>query len=122
VLEAGTLLMAALLHTGAPIPLGPIVLAEPRIIPAIIAEGLCGLLLAVAACAFFARASWAWRAAAVGAHGFAIAGVLLGTFALAVGAGPRTELNDVYHRVILLALLAGLGLLLTPAGKWVLAS
>jgi hypothetical protein len=37
--------------------------------------------------------------------------------ALAVGAGPSTELNLVYHRVMLVALVAGLVLLLTPVGR-----
>src|SRR5215217_9269031 len=46
------------------------------------------------------------------AHAFALGGVLLGMAALAVGAGPSTELNTVYHRVMLVALVAGLVLLL----------
>lgn len=54
---------------------------------------------------------------AVAAHAFALGGVLLGTVALAVGAGPSTELNTVYHRVMLVALVAVLALLLTPAGR-----
>jgi hypothetical protein len=37
--------------------------------------------------------------------------------ALAVGAGPSTGLNDIYHRVMLAALAAGLVLLLTPVGR-----
>ena len=44
-------------------------------------------------------------------------GVLLGIGALAVGAGPSTELNHIYHRVMLVALVAGLTLLLTPPGR-----
>jgi len=31
----------------------------------------------------------------------ALGGVLLGSAALAVGAGPRTASNDLYHRVML---------------------
>lgn len=34
--------------------------------------------------------------------------------ATALGPGPRSELNDAYHRVVLVALLAGLALLATP--------
>ncbi len=39
-----------------------------------------------------------------------IAGVLLGMFALAVGRGTRTELNDVFHVVALLAMLLAIRL------------
>jgi hypothetical protein len=106
----------ALLHLGVQIPLGSVVLAEPQILPATIVEGLCGLFLAVGAYAALARKSWAW-AALTTAHVLALGGVLLGTFALAVGAGPSTELNTIYHRVMLLALVAGLILLLTGVGR-----
>jgi len=58
VAEAVTFLLAALLHVG--IPLG---FSEPRIIPAAIVEGLCGLLLAVSTYAVVARTTWAWGAA-----------------------------------------------------------
>ncbi len=37
--------------------------------------------------------------------------------ALALGAGPRTELNDIYHRSILILLVVILIYLFTPAGK-----
>ena len=115
-LYAATFFFGALLHLGARIPLGFAVLAEPRILPATIVEGLCGLALAAAAYAVLGRRSGAWMAA-VAAHAFSLGGVLLGMAALAVGAGPSTELNAVYHRVILVALVATLGLLLTPAGR-----
>ena len=114
--EAIAFLLAAGLHLGVPIPLGIGVLSEPRIIPAVIVEGLCGVFLAVGAYALIARQPWA-RPAAIGAHVFAIAGVSLGIFALAVGAGPRTELNDIYHRVILVALVSGLALLAMSRGS-----
>jgi hypothetical protein len=42
---------------------------------------------------------------------------LLGITALAVGAGPSTELNTVYHRVMVVALVAVLALLLSPTGR-----
>src|SRR5260370_26321869 len=95
VAEAVTFLFAALMHVG--IPLG---FSEPRIIPAAIVEGLCGLLLAVSACAVVARTTWAWGAA-LAAHLVAVAGVLLGIIALAIGAGPSTMANTIYHRGIL---------------------
>src|SRR5258708_12218427 len=102
VAEAVTFLFAALMHVG--IPLG---FSEPRIIPAAIVEGLCGLLLAVSACAVVARTTWAWGAA-LAAHLVAVAGVLLGIIALAPGAGPRPMANPIYHRPILWGLFVGL--------------
>jgi hypothetical protein len=50
-------------------------------------------------------------------HTFALGGVLLGITALAVGAGPSTDLNTVYHRIMVVALVAVLALLLSPAGR-----
>jgi hypothetical protein len=116
VLYAVTFLVGALLHLGVRIPMGFAVLAEPRIVPATIVEGLCGLGLAVGAYATLSRRTWAWPAI-TGAHAFAVGGVLLGMAALAVGAGPSTELNTIYHRVMLVALVVGLILLLTPVGR-----
>ncbi len=116
VLYAVTFLTGALLHLGVRIPLGFAVLSEPRIFPATIVEGLCGLFLAVGGYAALTRRTWAWPAVTA-AHAFALGGVILGITALAVGAGPSTELNTVYHRVMLVALAAGLVLLLTPIGR-----
>jgi hypothetical protein len=115
-LYAVTFFFGALLHLGLRIPLGFAVLTEPRIIPATVVEGLCGLALAVAAFAVLARMSWAWTAA-LAAQAFSLGGVLLGMVALAVGAGPSTELNTIYHRVMLVALGAVLALLLSPTGR-----
>jgi hypothetical protein len=115
-LYAATFLFGALLHLGVRVPLGFAVLAEPRILPATVVEGLCGLALSVAAWAILARKGWA-RTAAIAAHAFALGGVLLGTAALAAGAGPSTDMNTVYHGVMLVALAAVLALLLTPAGR-----
>jgi hypothetical protein len=98
------------------IPLGFTVLAEPQIIDATIVEGLCGLFLAVSAYAVFTRWTWAWPVATA-AYTFAVAGVLLGIGALAAGLGPTTEANYIYHRVMLVALAAGLIFLLTPIGR-----
>jgi hypothetical protein len=116
VLYAATFFVGALFHLGLRIPLGFTVLAEPRIIPATIVEGLCGLGLAVGGYAVLAGKSWAWSAV-TGAHAFALGGVLLGITALALGGGPSTELNTIYHRVMLVALVAGLGFLLTRVGR-----
>ena len=115
-LYAVTFFVGALLHLGVRVSLGFAVLAEPQILPATIVEGLCGLFLAVGAYAALTRKTWAWTAITA-AHVFALGGVLLGMAALAVGAGPSTGLNDIYHRVMLAALAAGLVLLLTPVGR-----
>jgi hypothetical protein len=111
VAEAVTFLFAALLHLG--IPLG---FSEPRIIPAAIVEGLCGLLLAVSTYAVLARTTWAWGAA-LAVHLVAVAGVLLGIISLALGAGPSTVANTIYHRVILGVLVVVLLLLATPGAR-----
>ena len=116
VLYALTFLLGALLHLGVRMPLGSVVLAEPRIFPATIVEGLCGLSLMIGAYAVLTRKSWAWGAITA-AHALALGGVLLGMAALAVGAGPSTDLNTIYHRVMLAALVAGLVFLLAPTGR-----
>ena len=113
---AATFLLGALLHLGVGVPLGFTVLEEPRIVPATIVEGLCGMALAVAAFAVLTRRYGAWTIA-LGAHAFALGGVFLGITALAVGAGPSTELNTIYHRVMVVALVAVLALLLSPTGR-----
>ena len=116
VFETVAFVLAALLHLGAQVPMGFAVLATDRILPAAIVEGLAGLVFAVGAYAVFTRTTWAWPVAFV-AHAFALAGVLLGMWAIAAGFGPHSVLNDTYHRVMLAVLLAGLALLLTPSAK-----
>jgi len=116
VLYAVTFFLGALLHLRVRLPLGFAVLAEPQIVPAAIVEGLCGLGLAVGSYAVSTGRSWAWSAV-TGAHAVALGGVLLGITALALGDGPSTEMNTVYHRVMLVALVAGLVALLAPSGR-----
>ena len=113
---AATFFFGALLHLGVRVPLGFAVVEEPVILPATIVEGLCGTALAIAAITVLARRNGAWTVATA-AHAFALGGVLLGITALAVGAGPSTDLNTVYHRVMVVALVAVLALLFSPAGR-----
>ncbi len=115
-LEALTFFFFGFLHSGVRLSMDFAVLQEPRIIPATIVESLCGLLHSVSAFAVATRKSWSWTASVL-AHTISIGGVLLGMAALALGAGPRTELNDIYHRIILIVLVVILIYLLTPAGK-----
>ncbi len=119
IVEALTFFFFGFLHSGVRLPLGFAVLHEPRIIPAMIVESLCGLILAGSALSIAAYKSWSWEASVI-AHIFSIGGVFLGMAALAAGRGPRTELNDIYHRIILIVLVVILIYLLTPAGKSVL--
>lgn len=114
--EAVVFLTAALVHLGIHIPVGVMALAEPRIIPATIVEGFCGLVFAGSAYAVFTRKPWAWKATTT-AHVVALAGVLLGMVALAIGLGPHTEANALYHRVMLVVLVGGLLLLVTPISR-----
>ena len=116
VFETVAFLLAALLHLGARIPVGFAVLATDQILPAAIVEGLAALVFAVSAYTVFTRTAWAWPAAII-AHAFALGGVLLGMWAIAAGFGPHSVLNDTYHRLMLVVLLAGLALLLTPSAK-----
>ncbi len=118
-LYAFTFLVGALLHLGARIPLGFAVLDEPRIVPAVVVESLCGFALAVSAYALLSRRSWAWSAVTA-SHAFALGGVLLGMAALSAGRGPRTALNDTYHLAMAVVLATGLVLLSTPIARAVL--
>jgi len=74
---------------------------EPRIVAAAIVETLCGVSLLWGATALFRDGRVRWRVAMI-TNFVALSGVLLGLAALAVGAGPRTASNDLYHRIMLL--------------------
>ena len=76
-------------------------LHEPLIIPAAIVEAVCGLCLLWGAIALFRNSTRRWRIALI-TNLIAFGGVLLGIAALAVGAGPRTASNDLYHRMMLI--------------------
>jgi hypothetical protein len=49
----------------------------------------------------FSKSIRRWRIALI-TNLIALGGVLLGIAALAVGAGPRTASNDLYHRMMLI--------------------
>jgi ABC-type Fe3+ transport system permease subunit len=74
---------------------------EPLIIPAATVEAVCGLCLLWGAIALFRNSRTRWRLALV-TNLVALGGVLLGIAALALGAGPRTASNDLYHRMMLI--------------------
>jgi hypothetical protein len=96
--------IGALTHAGVRPPLGVATMDEPTIVPATVVEAIIATAFSVAAFAEFTGRPYA-RSALRLALRVGIAGVLLGMFALALGRGTRTELNDVFHVVALIAML-----------------
>lgn len=84
---------------------------EPRIIPAAIVETVCGLSLATGAAIALNRVNLSFWSAPLFANLIALAGVCLGMVALALGRGPRTASNDLYHRVMLILIAISVSLL-----------
>lgn len=64
----------------------------------------------------WSRSPWALRAA-IGAQAFAILGVLVGLFTIAIGVGPRTAPHIAYHLGILAVLIVGLALAVRAPGS-----
>jgi hypothetical protein len=96
--------VGSLTHAGVRLPLGVATIDEPTIVPATVVEAIIAAAFAFAAFAEFSGRPYA-RVALRVALRVGIAGVLLGMFALAVGRGTRTELNDVFHIAALIAML-----------------
>ncbi len=108
--NAALFLFGAVQHAG--ITLGPF--REPRIVPAALVETVCGLALAYAAASLFGHSVAARRLTLI-SNLVALGGVVIGLVALAIGAGPRTATNDLYHRVMLA--LIGASFLLLYVGR-----
>lgn len=108
--------MAALLHLNLQIPLGVIEITGQWFPRAAIPEALIALVLTIGAATVFAIPKRAW-VVAVGAHAFAVVGVLVGLFTIAIGVGPRTVPDVAYHMAVLAVLLAGLVVLSTPSAR-----
>jgi hypothetical protein len=104
--NAALFFFGAMQHAG--VAVGPF--HEPRILPAAVVETACGLALMYAAVALFQRRVTAHRVAVI-SNLVALAGVVLGMISLAMGAGPRTASNDLYHRLMLAAIAASFLLL-----------
>ena len=115
VVEAATFLVASLLHLGALRPLAT-ALGEPVIPQAGIPEGVIGLVLVIGAVAAFSGRVGG-RPTFIATQAFALLGTLVGMFALASGAAPRTDANDLYHRAILVALVVTLVLSVLPGRR-----
>jgi hypothetical protein len=73
------------------------------------AESVIAVVLVAGFALTWSRPPWA-RRAAIGAHAFAVLGVLVGLFTIAVGVGPRTAPDIAYHIAILAVLVAGLAI------------
>jgi hypothetical protein len=87
---------------------------EPRIIPAAIVETICAISLISGAAIVLSRPVLGWSAPLI-SNLIALAGVCLGMVALALGRGPRTASNDLYHHIMLG--LIGVSLLVLILGK-----
>ncbi len=110
--NAALFVFGALQHAG--VAIGS--LREPVIISASVVELLCALALSWGAATVLKQSLKAWRAGFIG-NFVAIIGVAIGMVALAVGAGPRTASNDLYHGIMLALATASLVILLVPAGR-----
>jgi hypothetical protein len=98
VFEAGTFLAAALIHFGA-------LLDGDSHRKAGTAETVIAVVLLAGLALTWTRSP---RGAAIGAQAFAIVGVLVGLFTIAVGVGPRTVPDIAYHAGVLVVLIVGL--------------
>ena len=107
--NAAIFLFGALQHAG--IVIGS--LREPVIVGATVVETLCALTLVWGAAAVLTGSPRAWRRALI-ANLVVIAGVAFGMVALALGAGPRTVSNDLYHKIMLTLAAASIVILALP--------
>src|SRR5919204_6494552 len=100
VVEGATFLLASLIHAGA-------IVAGYEHDRARIAETVIAIVLLGAAAAIWIRPAWT-RAAGLAAQAFALLGTLIGVFTSAIGIGPRTLPDIVYHLAIIAVLIWGL--------------
>ena len=87
---------------------------EPPILPAAIVESTCAAALVCGLVMVFRRTTIGPVAVLI-SNLIAIAGVLLGMWALSAGRGPRTASNDLYHRIMLV--LAGTSVVVLAFGQ-----
>jgi hypothetical protein len=99
-IEAATFIVAASIHAG-------LLMAGYEHREARIAESVIALVLLAGAMLAWVRPASA-RVAALAAQGFALVGTLIGVFTIAIGIGPRSALDVVYHLAIVAVLLCGL--------------
>jgi hypothetical protein len=111
VLEAATFAVAGSLHLDARIPLGFVTFYGEHESKAALPELLIAAVLLLGAVVVFLRPAEARQVGAL-ATGFAIFGVLVGLVTIAVGIGPRTIPDLVYHVSIMVVLLISFGVLM----------
>lgn len=99
-IQATSFGMAALIHSGVLV----VGYEHPR---ARIAEGVIAAVLGVGLWLSFARPAWT-RRVGLAAQGFALLGTLVGLLTIAIGIGPRTAPDLVYHVAMLALLVWGL--------------
>jgi hypothetical protein len=98
--EAVTFIAAALVHAG--VLVGGYEHREARI-----AESVIAVVLLLGSLFAGLRPQWT-RAAGLAAQGFALVGTLVGIATIAIGIGPRTTPDVVYHIGIVIVLIFGL--------------
>lgn len=103
-LEAAAFAAAALVHSG-------VLVDGYEHQEARIAESVIALVLLAGLALSWLRPSQT-REAGIVAQGFALLGTLVGMFTIAIGVGPRTAPDVVYHVAIVLVLIWGLRLAL----------
>jgi len=98
--EAATFIVAAAVHGG-------LLIAGYEHREARIAETVIAIVLLAGATLTWIRPASA-RGVGLGAQGFALLGTLVGVFTIAIGVGPRSAPDIVYHLGILVVLAWGL--------------
>ena len=107
--EGASFILAGLIHRG-------VLVSGYEHGPAATAETVIGVVLLAAL-----GLTWVWpartRLIGIVAQAFALLGTLVGLFTIAVGVGPRTAPDLLYHAAIVVALVWGLLVAArTPAG------
>ncbi len=100
-MEGISFLLAAMIHAG-------ILIQGYAHREAMIAEGVIGMVLLIGLAITWVRPRSMFSIAA-GVQAFALLGTLVGGWTIVVGVGPRTVPDIVYHVVIVVILVVGLG-------------
>lgn len=99
-LEAASFIAASLIHSG-------VFITGYEHPQARVAEGVIAAVLIAGLILSIIRRAWT-RWVGLAAQGFALLGTLVGLFTIAIGVGPRTAPDLIYHAAILAILVWGL--------------
>lgn len=99
-LEAAAFVAAAFIHAG-------FVVAGYEHREARLAESVIACVLLAGVAVTWIRPRWT-RRAGLAAQGFALLGTLVGILTIAIGIGPRSVADVVYHVAIVIVLVSGL--------------